>query len=33
LNAHFNSYSYDKAKDQIFLESIQPSNLKLEALI
>ena len=33
LNAHFNSYSYDEAKDQIFLESIRPSNLELEALI
>jgi hypothetical protein len=33
LNAHFNSYSYDEAKDQVFLESIKPTDLELEALI
>jgi hypothetical protein len=33
LSAIFSSYSYDKAKDQIFQESIKAVNLELEDLI
>jgi hypothetical protein len=33
LSAHFSLYSYDKAKDQIFQESIKAVDLELEDLI
>jgi hypothetical protein len=33
LSAHFSSYSYDEAKDQIFQESIKAVDLELEDLI
>jgi hypothetical protein len=33
LSAHFSSYSYDKAKDQIFQESVKAVDLELEGSI
>jgi hypothetical protein len=33
LSAHFSSYFYDEAKDQIFQESIKAVDLELEGLI